>query len=144
MRIWSEDFENEEKIPPEFTADGRDTNPHLAWDNVPPNARSLALIMDDPDAPKGTFTHWLVSNLPPKPGQIDHGHVPGNAKMAKNDFGKTDYGGPSPPSGTHRYFFKLYALDTEDINASEKKEFYQQVKKHSIDSTQLMGQYSRS
>ncbi|MFO8051891.1 MAG: YbhB/YbcL family Raf kinase inhibitor-like protein [Thermoplasmatota archaeon] len=143
VKLWSEDISHKKSIPPKFTDDGEDINPHLAWSDVPPEAKSLALIVDDPDAPKGTWTHWLVDNIPPRDGQIAQGEIPEGAKLAKNDFGKMVYGGPSPPSGTHRYFFKLYALDIANIGTTEKKDFYKIVEEHKIDEAQLMGLYSK-
>ena len=110
MRIWSNDFHHEGKIPKVFTCDDRDVSPHLAWDGIPEGTQSLALIVDDPDAPVGTWVHWLVSDIPPHVAEMPQGTVPVGARQVTNDFGKVEYGGPCPPGGTHRYFHKLYAL----------------------------------
>src|SRR5215210_2709323 len=102
-------------IPSVHTCDGRDLSPALAWSGVPPAAKSLALIVDDPDAPRGTWVHWVVYNLPPSATGLPEGAGSGallaGATSGRNDFKRTGYGGPCPPSGSHRYFFKLYALD---------------------------------
>src|SRR6516164_7719219 len=105
-------------IPKKYTADGADVSPPLQWQGTPPTAKSFALICDDPDAPRGTWVHWVLFNLPAEQRQLEEA-TPGvevlasGAKHGKNDFGKIGYGGPAPPPGKpHRYFFKLYALDT--------------------------------
>jgi Raf kinase inhibitor-like YbhB/YbcL family protein len=108
-------------IPRKYTCDGEDRSPPLAWSGVPTQARSLALTCDDPDAPSGTWSHWVAFNLPPEVASLPEGlaasdpaHLDSGAEVrqGKNDFGKIGYGGPCPPSGTHRYIFRLYALDT--------------------------------
>src|SRR5512139_1583032 len=111
MTITSPAFRNGDRIPSKFTCDGEDVNPALNISNVPPAAKSLVLIMDDPDAPGGMWVHWVVWNIGPETKEIAEHSVPAGAKQGVNDFRKTPYGGPCPPSGTHRYFFKLYALD---------------------------------
>jgi Raf kinase inhibitor-like YbhB/YbcL family protein len=112
MKLSSPAFKHNELIPPVYTCDGDDINPPLKIDDVPAAAKSLVLIMDDPDAPAGTWVHWLVWNMDPKTGEIRQKTVPPKALQGMNSFRKIEYGGPCPPSGTHRYFFKLYALDT--------------------------------
>ena len=112
LSISSPVFENNGSIPGKYTCDGLDVNPPLKIDNVPSEAKSLALIMDDPDAPRGIWVHWVVWNIDPKTEEIREDTVPKGSVQGINDFEKRDYGGPCPPSGTHRYFFKLYALDT--------------------------------
>ncbi len=144
MRIWSTDFKHEGMIPKKFTCDDIDINPHLAWDGVPDGAKSLALIVDDPDAPAGTWVHWLVCNIPTSTTEIAQDSVPAGAKQVENDFGKVEWGGPCPPGGVHRYFFKLYALDTKKLRARGKRAFYKGVEKHKIAEAALMGKYSRS
>src|SRR2546423_3346282 len=111
MRITSPAFRDEEHIPRQYTRDDKDKSPPLNIEGVPANAKSLLLIMDDPDAPRGTFTHWIVFDLDPKTEEIEEDHAPRNARQGTNDWGQTEYGGPKPPSGEHRYFFRLYALD---------------------------------
>ena len=108
MKLSSPEFENNGFIPAKFTCGGRDVNPVLIIEDVPQEAESLALIVDDPDAQGRTWAHWVVYDMPAA-ARIDENTVPG--KQGGNDFGRRDYGGPCPPSGTHRYFFKIYALD---------------------------------
>jgi len=112
FQITSPVFENNGFIPKKYTCDGVDINPQLLIANVPSETKSLALIVDDPDAPAGTWVHWVVWNISPQTHEIKENSVPNGANQGLNDFRKRSYGGPCPPSGTHRYFFKLYALDT--------------------------------
>jgi hypothetical protein len=111
MRIRSPDFANGGMIPAQFTCQGSDVSPELEISGVPAGAKSLALVLEDPDAPSGTFTHWIVWNIPPGTTKIASGTTPGGAVQGVNDFGNGGYGGPCPPAGTHRYFFRLAALD---------------------------------
>jgi Raf kinase inhibitor-like YbhB/YbcL family protein len=143
MKLESNDFEHGGDVPTKFTCDGADISPHLAWSGVPEGTKSLALIVDDPDAPMGTWVHWLVCNIPADTKEISQDSVPSGAKQVTNGFGKVEYGGPCPPGGTHRYFFKLYALDTEKLDVDYKKNFYKEVEKHKIAEAVLMGKYSR-
>ncbi|MHA1578490.1 MAG: YbhB/YbcL family Raf kinase inhibitor-like protein [Candidatus Freyarchaeota archaeon] len=144
MRLRSNDFEHEGMIPSRFTCDGEDISPHLEWSEAPEGTKSFALIVDDPDAPMGTWVHWLVCDIPPTVTEIPRNSVPEGARQVRNDFGKLDYGGPCPPSGTHRYFFKLYALNVEKLeNVKEKNEFYRRVEEHKIGEAVLMGRYKR-
>lgn len=143
MKLRSNDFEHEGMIPTRFTCDDRDVSPHLVWEGVPPGTRSFALIVDDPDAPRGTWVHWLVANMAPDTREIPQGTVPQGAVQVRNDFRKTEYGGPCPPSGVHRYFFKLYALDVAVLEGVNEKNFYEEVKKHAIRQAVLMGKYAR-
>ena len=118
MRLTSTAFEEGGMIPAKYTCRGEDASPPLAWDGVPGAAKSLALICDDPDAPMGTWVHWVVFDIPPETRGFREG-VPKTGKLVDgtaqgvSDFGTLGYGGPCPPSGTHRYFFKLYALDAK-------------------------------
>jgi Raf kinase inhibitor-like YbhB/YbcL family protein len=145
LSITSSAFENTGTIPTEYTADGRDVNPPLAFSGVPAGAKSLVLIMDDPDAPVGTWDHWIVWNIPPDTREIAAGSMPAGAVRGANGWGRSDYGGPSPPSGTHRYFFKLYALDTTlDLKAGAKKAAVEQAMEgHILTKAELVGVYSR-
>src|SRR3982750_3862946 len=112
MNITSSAFQQGENIPSKFTCDGGDTSPPLQIAEVPSGAKSLALVVDDPDAPSGLFTHWIVWNISPQTNVIAEGSAP-KGVQGKNDFGKPAYGGPCPPSGTHRYYFRIFALDRE-------------------------------
>ncbi|MEM3378731.1 MAG: YbhB/YbcL family Raf kinase inhibitor-like protein [Candidatus Bathyarchaeia archaeon] len=111
LSVTSFAFENGKFISAKYTCDGDDVNPPLTIDGVPKETKTLVLIVDDPDAPMGTWDHWVVWNIPGSMRQIAENTVPGTEGM--NDFGKHSYGGPCPPSGMHRYFFKVYALDVE-------------------------------
>ena len=112
MKITSSAFQEGGNIPSKFTCDGSDTSPPLQITGVPSEAKSLVLIADDPDAPSGLFTHWLVWNIPPQTNSIAEGSAP-KGVQGTNDFGKSGYKGPCPPPGTHRYSFKIFALDRE-------------------------------
>ena len=111
MKLTSPAFEHNKEIPPKYTCDGADTSPELNIEDIPENAKSLALIMDDPDAPAGTGVHWVVWNIPRDTKMIAKGAEP-QGIQGTTSFGKPGYGGPCPPSGTHRYFFQLHALTT--------------------------------
>jgi Raf kinase inhibitor-like YbhB/YbcL family protein len=145
MKITTTAFQEGGNIPSKFTCDGADTNLALRFEGVPAEAKGLALIVDDPDAPSGLFTHWLVWNIDPKTTAIEENSAPPNAIQGKNDFGKSGYGGPCPPSGTHRYFFKVFALDRQlDLPAgSNRAQLDGQMRGHIIAQGELMGRYSR-
>jgi len=143
MKLESKSFQDQGMIPRLYTCDGQDRSPHLAWSEVPPDTKSFALSVIDPDAPGGDFIHWFIMNIPAGVTEIAEGEVPQGAEQVVNDFGKKDYGGPCPPSGTHRYFFTLYALDTENLSSVNKRNFLDKVNRHKITSAQLMGKYSR-
>ena len=143
MNLSSTAFSDGEAIPSPFTCTGRDIAPPLSTSDVPGQAKSLSLIMDDPDAPVGTFVHWVVWNIPPDAKELGHGINKGVQGMT--DFGRIGYGGPCPPSGKHRYYFKLYALDCM-LQLSEhagKRELEQAMKGHILAQAQLMGTYTR-
>lgn len=112
MLLLSPAFNHDGNIPAKFTCDGGNINPELQIENVPEGTRSLALIVDDPDAPNGTFTHWTVWNIDPRTTLIKEESTPPGAVEGKTSFGQSGYGGPCPPSGTHHYHFRLYALNT--------------------------------
>jgi Raf kinase inhibitor-like YbhB/YbcL family protein len=143
MKITSPDFSNNEMIPKKFTCDGEDVSPGLVIEGVPARAKSLALVVDDPDAPMGTWVHWVVYDIPPL-GRIGQNGIPG--KQGTNDFGKRKYGGPCPPSGTHRYFFKLFALDAMlDLQEGlSKKELEHSLQGHILEKAELVGLYKRA
>src|SRR5437899_11902207 len=110
MKITSSAFQEGGNIPSKFSCDGADTSPPLQISDIPSGAKSLVLIIDDPDAPSGLFTHWAVWNISPQTSTIDEGRTP-KGVQGTNDSGKSGYGGPCPPSGTHRYYFKIFATD---------------------------------
>ncbi|MGO9954205.1 MAG: YbhB/YbcL family Raf kinase inhibitor-like protein [Dissulfurispiraceae bacterium] len=146
FQITSPVFENNGFIPTKYTCDGEDINPQLLIANVPAGTKSLALIVDDPDAPAGTWVHWVVWNIDPQAREIKKNSVPTGANQGLNDFRKHKYGGPCPPSGTHRYFFKLYALDTMltlDFNAT-RAHVEKAMREHIIAETRIVGLYKRS
>lgn len=140
--ITSSVFENDGFIPSKHTCDGDDVNPPLNIKGIPEGAESLVLIVDDPDAPMGTWAHWIVWNIPPVE-KIEENTVLGTEGL--NDFRKHSYGGPCPPSGTHRYFFKVYALDTKlDLGPNaRKKNVERAMEGHILAKGEIIGLYSR-
>ena len=145
MLIASAAFERNSSIPKKYTCDGENVNPPLTFSGVPENAKSLALIMDDPDAPRGTWVHWTMWNIDPSTINITVGYVPAGAVEGATSSGKSGYGGPCPPSGTHHYYFKLYALDTTlNLNKSlEKQGLESAMEGHVLGQAELVGLYSR-
>lgn len=143
MVLSSPDFVNNGSIPAKFTCEGEDTSPALIIKDLPSGAKSLALIVDDPDAPRGTWVHWVVYNIA-LISHIEANSSPGT--LGTNDSNRTgEYGGPCPPSGTHRYFFKLYALDKE-LNLESglsKKELEAAIQGHILEKAELIGLYKR-
>ena len=144
MKITSSAFQQGGNIPSKFTCDGANTSPPLQISDMPSEAKSLVLIVDDPDAPSGLFTHWAVWNISPQTSAIAEGSTPKGAQ-GTNDFGKSGYGGPCPPSGTHRYYFKIFALDREVVlpSGAKRSELNTAMKGHVIAQGELMGRYSR-
>ncbi|MCL5017270.1 MAG: YbhB/YbcL family Raf kinase inhibitor-like protein [Patescibacteria group bacterium] len=144
MKIESPAFKNNGMIPSKYTCDGNNINPQLNIFNVPETAKSLALIVEDPDAQIGTFTHWIVWNIDPATKEISENSNAGGAE-GKNDFKRSSYDGPCPNSGTHRYVFKLFALDTTlTLPAnSDKKSLEAAMNGHVISSVDVVGLYSR-
>jgi len=145
MKIESTAFQNNQSIPSLYTCDGANINPPLTFSDIPAGAKSLALIMDDPDAPSGTWDHWLFWNLPPSVTEIKEGVPPAEAIVGVNSWPKIAYGGPCPPDREHRYFFKLYALDTmlNLSRGSTKKEVESAMSGHIIAQAELVGKYNR-
>jgi Raf kinase inhibitor-like YbhB/YbcL family protein len=145
LKITSPAFGMNCPIPSRYTCDGNDVNPPLLIENLPQGTQSLALIVDDPDAPGGTFVHWVVWNIGPETRAIAEDGVPPQALQGKNDFRQQSYGGPCPPSGTHRYFFKLYALDAKiNLGAGAGKAALESAMKgHVLAKTELVGRYTR-
>lgn len=143
MKLVSPSFGHNQMIPEKFTCQGEDINPELNIAGIPVETKSLALMMDDPDAPMGTWVHWVVFDIPVATAQIQENSIPG--KQGYNDFQRNDYGGPCPPSGTHRYFFKLYALDTI-LNLKEgirKQELEKAMEGHILAKAELIGLYKK-
>ncbi|HUS57956.1 MAG TPA: YbhB/YbcL family Raf kinase inhibitor-like protein [Planctomycetota bacterium] len=145
-------FKEGELMPKEFTADGENVSPPLAWSNVPDDAKSIALVCEDPDAPRGTFVHWVIFNIDPKASGLPRA-VPtaamlqGGAQQGRNDFGKVGYGGPAPPAGpAHRYYFKVYALDAPLAleSGAKKEDLLSEIEGHVLAEGQVMARYGRS
>ena len=150
LTVTSRAFKEGEAIPRQYTCDGINISPPLEWSGVPKTAKTIAIIADDPDAPAGTWVHWVLYNLPADNiGLVENLPSTENLKaggfQGKNDFGKIGYGGPCPPSGTHRYFFKVYAVDTElPLKAgATKAEVEKAMEGHVLAQAQLMGSYGR-
>ena len=154
LTLKSNAFEDGASIPAKYTCTGKDISPPLSWLNVPANTQSLALIIDDPDAPdprapKTTWVHWVVYNIPPDTTQFyEHttsANLPPGTKQGVNDWGRTGYGGPCPPIGRHRYVHKLYAIDKvlDDLNNPTKAKLEAAIKGHIIAHTQLIGTYQK-
>jgi Raf kinase inhibitor-like YbhB/YbcL family protein len=154
MTLKSPRFSNQDEIPKIFTCDGDDISPALKWSDLPQNTKSLVLIVDDPDAPdpakpKMTWVHWLLYNIPPEAAglkeNISAAELPGGTKEGMNDWKRTGYGGPCPPIGRHRYFYKLYALDVilPDLHKPDKASLEKAMAGHIISETELIGTYQR-
>lgn len=144
MELTSADFKAEGAIPSQFTCQGRDTSPQLAWSGSPAEARSFALTMIDPDSPGGDFVHWLIYDIPAAAGSIPQGGpLPPGAKELPNDFGRPGYGGPCPKAGPpeHRYVFTIYALDTASLGKVGRQDLMAKIKAHSLASARLVGRY---
>jgi Raf kinase inhibitor-like YbhB/YbcL family protein len=144
MKITSPAFQEGGIIPDKFAKRGENVNPPLRIEGTSARAKSLVLIVDDPDAPVGLFTHWLVWNIDPKTTEIAESSVPKGAVQGTNDYPGRGYDGPQPPSGTHRYYFRIFALDdTLDLSAGAKrKELDQAIRGHVIAQGEYMGRYS--
>lgn len=144
MKITSSAFQEGANIPSKFTCDAGNTSPPLQIAGVPTGAKSLALIVDDPDAPSGLFTHWMIWNISPQTNAVTEGNMP-KGVLGTNDFGRSDYGGPCPPSGMHRYYFRIFALDRElDLPSGAKRsQLDAAMKGHVVAQGELMGRYSR-
>ncbi len=154
LTLTSDVFENGKEIPALHTCEGKDVSPAIAWSGVPSGARSLALIMDDPDAPdpaapKMVWVHWVLYNIPTSapglPQAVKPEALPAGTSQGRNDWGRTGYGGPCPPIGRHRYFFKLYALDSllPDLNGPTKAQLEAAMQGHIVEQATLMGTYER-
>lgn len=155
LAIRSPGFGNGAEIPREYTCEGRDVSPELAWSGVPAGTRSLALLVDDPDAPdprnpRRTWVHWVLYDLPPDATglaeAIEPAELPGGAKQGRNDWKRTGWGGPCPPIGRHRYFFKLFALDRElgDLGEPTKQALERAMEGHVLARAELVGTYEKA
>lgn len=145
MKIESPAFKNNENIPSKYTCDGVNINPALKISEIPKNTVSLALIVEDPDAPGGTWIHWTVFNINPGISLIPENNIPKGAIEGVTDFRRPGYGGPCPPSGSHRYFFVIYALDSivKLGSSARADDIKKAMKSHIIGSAELVGLYSR-
>jgi len=146
FKISSFAFKNGGEIPKKYTCDGANINPPLQFENVPAKTKSLALVFDDIDAPRGTYVHWILWNIDPKIKEIRENSVPEGAVQGMNDFKKQNYGGPCPPRRAHKYVFKIYALDILlDLNIhSTKRDLEKAMEGYIITRTQLTGVYKRN
>jgi len=151
MKLSSPAFHEGDRIPTKYTADGENVSPELTWSSAPPNTKSFTLICEDPDAPSGTWTHWVLFNIPADKTSLPERVPPetelsDGSRQGKNDFGKIGYGGPDPPKGKpHRYFFKVHALDSKlDLAAgASRQQVLDAMKGHILGEGQLMGTYGR-
>jgi Raf kinase inhibitor-like YbhB/YbcL family protein len=150
LSVESSAFAQNQGIPSKFTCDGLNVSPPLVWKNVPEGTKSIVLISDDPDAPAGVWVHWVCYDIPPTESSLPEGvppadSLPAGGKQGMNDFRNIGYGGPCPPSGTHRYFFKLYALDRMlGLPAGKlKKDVERAMKGHVLEKGELIGRYSK-
>ena len=152
FQIKSSAFNAEGNIPSKFTCQGADISPALEWNGAPEGTKAFALVVHDPDAPRsGGFTHWVAYDIPPEAKNLPEnvakdGSLPGGGTQGKNDFGKTGYNGPCPPSGTHRYYFRVYALDrTLNLHpGATKEEVEKAIRGHVLAEAELMGKYSKA
>ena len=155
MKVTSSAFQHGGAIPAQYTCEGKDFSPPLAWSGAPASAKTFALIVDDPDAPdpakpQRVYVHWVVYNIPASttslPESASKKGLPKGAVQGNNDWGKAEYGGPCPPIGRHRYFFKLYALDTAltGLSGATKADLERAMKAHVIDSGELIATYQKT
>lgn len=145
LALASPSFQQQGHIPAKYTCDGENISPPLTISGVPQEAKALALIVHDPDAPGGNWDHWLLWNIPPETAQLEEGRVPAGAVAGMNDFKQQAYGGPCPPSGTHRYIFTLYALDNPlTLSAGARRAALEQaMQPYILAHTELIGTYQR-
>src|SRR5262245_8475423 len=155
MRLSSRSFANDAAIPTRHTCEGQDVSPELTWSDAPPGTKSFVLIVDDPDAPdpnapKTTWVHWVLYNLPPEARELAEGvasaELPPGTREGRNDWKRSGYGGPCPPIGRHRYFHKLYALDVPlpDLGTATKAQVEGAMKGHVLAQAELVGSYQKS
>lgn len=152
LTLKSSAFSHLGSMPSRFTCEGEDVSPPLEWTGTPPGTKSLALVVDDPDAPdpaapKRVWVHWVLFQIPPSSTELEEGassRLPAAIRVGKNDWGKTSYGGPCPPIGRHRYFHKLYALDTTlELSEPTKAELERAMRGHVIAQAELVGTYQK-
>lgn len=145
LQVTSTAFSEGQPIPEKYTCDRQNVSPPLEWRGAPANTKSIAIIVEDPDAPSGTFTHWVLYDLAGNTGELREASS-GGGKEGVTSFGKAGYGGPCPPQGTHRYFFHVYALDIGSLGKAglSKAEVIRAMKGHILAEGQLMGTYKRS
>jgi Raf kinase inhibitor-like YbhB/YbcL family protein len=144
LEVTSSAFGANQLIPPEFTCDGANKPPPIAWSGVPKETQSIAILVDDPDAPGGTFTHWLITDLPATTTSLSEGGaLPRGAMASRNDMGKAGYAGPCPPSGRHHYHFHVYALDAPVGKAADRQAFLSAIPGHVLAEGDLVGVYQR-
>lgn len=144
ISISSSSFKNNERIPDKFTCDGANVNPNLEIEKVPSDTKSLALVVEDPDAAARVFTHWVLVNIDPKTRTINENSIPLGSDNGTNDAGKVGYSGPCPPNGTHHYHFKVYALDVDNLPAkSTKGDLGKVLSEHVISESELVGTFSK-
>lgn len=146
MTITSSAIQANGNILPQYTCDGANSSPPLTFSEIPMAAKSLVLVVDDPDAPSGTFTHWLLYDMPPSILAIPEGTQPQVGKTGTNDFGNAAYGGPCPPNGTHRYYFRLYALDAmlELPESAYRRTLEEAMAGHILESAKMVGVYAKN
>jgi hypothetical protein len=146
MVLGSSAFDHGERIPERYTCDGADVSPPLSWSGAPAGTRTFALVMDDPDAPRGTWVHWVVFDVPSVETGIHEGSPPPGAREGSNSWGRAGYGGPCPPSGSHRYFFRLYAVDGASglEPGASAAELARALEGHVLAEATLMGRYQRA
>ena len=155
MKLSSPSFENQGNVPQKFTCDGEDISPALEWSGAPEGSKTFVLIVDDPDAPdpanpRMTWVHWVLYNIPAAvnslPEGVEDNNLPEGTLQGRNDWNKTGYGGPCPPIGQHRYFHKLYALDTvlPDLGQPTKEKLEKAMDGHVLSQAELIGLYQRS
>jgi Raf kinase inhibitor-like YbhB/YbcL family protein len=144
MKLTSPAFRDGERIPLQYSRDDADKSPPLTIEGVPTGAQSLVLLVDDPDAPGGNYCHWIVFDIDPDVRDIGEDSVPENARQGTNDYGEVQYGGPQPPSGEHRYFFKLFALNHKlDLpRGSTRDQVVRAMQPHIIDTATVMGRFA--
>lgn len=146
MKLSSSGIQANGQLLAKYTIDGENVNPPLTFSETPPDGQSLTLIMEDVDAPGGIFTHWLLYDMSPAMLEVMENAMPLTGKVGKNDFGTVGYRGPAPPSGTHRYYLRLYALDTllQLPEGAERKDLLAAMEGHVKATAEIMGTYSRT